>query len=105
MCNNGQDITKLADLNYKEENLMSDSKPINPQELQVGDEVQWVESDGDVWDVEVKDIRAHGILVDSGYGKSALFAPSSEDARKYVLHVGDMEMEDYIRVPQSTKSK
>ena len=79
--------------------MKSNPKLINPEELSIGDTVEWVETDGEVWDVEVRDIRPYGILVDSGYGKTALFAPNSEDSSKYTLLVGEMEMEDYIRIP------
>jgi hypothetical protein len=84
---------------------MSKRKPIDPKELKVGDTVEWVESDGFVWTTEVHDIRTHGILVDSGYGKTALFAPNSEDNSKYTLLVGDMEMRDYIRYPKKKTEK
>lgn len=84
---------------------MSKRKPIDPKELKVGDTVEWVESDGSVWGVEVLDVRSHGILVDSGYGKSALFAPNSEDNSKYTLLVGAMEMRDYIRYPKKKTEK
>lgn len=84
---------------------MSKRKPIDPKELKVGDTVEWVESDGSVWDVEVLDVRSHGVLVDSGYGKSALFAPNSEDNSKYTLLVGAMEMRDYIRYPKKKTDK
>lgn len=79
---------------------MSKRKPIDPNELKVGDHVEWVEEDEFIWTVEVRDIRSHGILVDSGYGKTALFAPNSADPSKYTLLVGDMEMDDYIRNPR-----
>ena len=84
---------------------MSKRKPIDPSELKVGDVLEWVESDGFVWTTEVRDIRSHGILVDSGYGKTALFAPNSEDNSKYTLLVAEMEMGDYIRYPKKKKEK
>lgn len=79
---------------------MSKRKPIDPKELKVGDVVEWVEGDGFVWTSEVLDIRSHGIIVDSGYGKTALFAPNSEDNSKYTLLVGEMEMDDYLQNPK-----
>lgn len=79
---------------------MSERKPIDPDKLKVGDVVEWVESDGFVWTVEVLDIRSHGLIVDSGYGKTALFAPNSQDASKYTLLVGEMEMRDYLQNPK-----
>lgn len=82
---------------------MSKRKPVDPNELKVGDHVEWVENDGDVWTVEVLDIRSDGIIVDSGYGKKALFAPNSDDPSKYTLLVGTMEMDDYIRYPKKNK--
>jgi hypothetical protein len=84
---------------------MSKRKPIDPKELKVGDHVEWVEGDDFVWTVEVLDIRSHGIIVDSGYGKKALFAPNSDDQTKYTLLVGEMEMDDYIRYPKQKKDK
>lgn len=84
---------------------MSKRKPIDPSELKAGDVLEWVESDGFVWTTEVHEIRSHGIIVDSGYGKTALFAPNSEDNSKYTLLVGEMEMGDYIRYPKKKKEK
>jgi hypothetical protein len=83
---------------------MGKRQPIDPVNLKVGDFVEWVEDDGDVWDVEVLDIKDCGIIVDSGYGKTALFAPNSEDKDRYTLLVGTMEMQDYIR-HQKKKTK
>jgi hypothetical protein len=82
---------------------MGKRQPIEPAKLRVGDFVEWVEDDGDVWDVEVLDIKDYGIIVDSGYGKTALFAPNSEDKDRYTLLVGSMEMQDYIRHPKKAK--
>lgn len=84
---------------------MSKRKLIDPKELKVGDTVEWVESDGFVWTTEVVDIKSHGIIVDSGYGKKAIFAPNSEDQSKYTLLVGEMEMDDYIRYPKKKKAR
>lgn len=81
---------------------MSKRKAIDPKELKVGDTVEWVERP-DVWDVEVLEIADFGIFVDAGYGKRALFAPSSEGDGKYIRLVGSMEMEDYLRYPKKTK--
>lgn len=75
---------------------MSKRKPIDPKDLKVGDIVEWVERP-DVWDVEVLEIADFGIFVDAGYGKRALFAPSSEGDGKYIRLVGTMEMDDYLR--------
>lgn len=86
---------------------MSKRKAIAPTELKVGDVVEWVEDPNSthpvVWDVEILEIRSYGILVDSGYGKKALFAPNSADQSKYTLLVGTMEMDDYIRNPKKKK--
>lgn len=81
---------------------MSKRKAIDPKELKVGDTVEWVERP-DVWDVEVLEIADFGIFVDAGYGKRALFAPSSEGDGKYIRLVGSMEMEDYLRYPKKAK--
>lgn len=75
----------------------------SPETFKVGETVEWVESDGDVGEVEVLDVRSYGVIVDSGYGKKALFAPNSEDPSKHTLLVGEMEMEDYIRHPENKK--
>jgi hypothetical protein len=75
---------------------MSKRKPFDPKKLSVGDIVEWVEYP-DVWDVEVLEIKDYGIIVDAGYGKKALFGPSSEGDGKYVHLVGTMEMDDYLR--------
>ena len=83
---------------------MSKRKPIDPKELKVGDTVEWVEGDGFVWTTEVLDVKNYGIIVDSGYGKKALFAPNSEDQSKFTLLVGEMEMEDYLRHPKKKKA-
>lgn len=95
-------IDRIKNHSYPEEEtiLMSKRKPIDPNELKAGDIVEWVESDGFVWTTEVREIKSHGIIVDSGYGKTALFAPNSEDNSKYTLLVAAMEMRDYIRYPK-----
>lgn len=102
-------VTVLFDhqgFNYPNEEriLMSKRKPINPDELKVGDMVEWVERP-DIWEVEVLDIKDYGIIVDSGYGKKALFAPSSFREGKYTLLVGSMEMDDYLRHPKEKVKK
>jgi hypothetical protein len=75
--------------------------PINPTQLKVGDTVVWVEDPNTphrcVWDVEVLEIHPHGVIVDAGYGKKALFSPTSKGSGKYVRIVGAMEMDDYLR--------
>lgn len=69
----------------------------SPETFIVGEIVEWVETDGFIWNVKVLDVKSHGVIVDSGYGKTALFAPNSEDKSKHTLLVGDMEMGEYIR--------
>jgi hypothetical protein len=71
----------------------------------VGEMVEWVEDDGTIWDVEVLEVKSYGVLVDSGYGKKALFAPNSEDPSKHTRLVGEMEMEEYIRHPKKEAKK
>jgi hypothetical protein len=80
------------------------AKDKTPETFAVGDMVEWVEHP-DVWDVEVLEVKEYGVLVDSGYGKKALFAPNSEDKSKYTLLVGTMEMDDYIRHPKKKSKK
>lgn len=83
---------------------MSKRKLIDPSELKAGDTLEWVESDGFVWTTEVLDVKNYGIIVDSGYGKKALFAPNSDDQSKFTLLVGEMEMDDYLRHPKKKKA-
>lgn len=80
------------------------AKDKTPETFAVGDMVEWVEH-FEVWDVEVLEVKEYGVLVDSGYGKKALFAPNSQDSSKYTLLVGAMEMEDYIRHPKKKGKK
>ena len=80
------------------------AKDKSPETFAVGDMVEWVEY-SEVWDVEVLEVKEYGVLVDSGYGKKALFAPNSQDKSKYTLLVGAMEMEDYIRHPKKKSKK
>lgn len=82
------------------------AKDKNPAVFAVGDTVEWVvESDGEVWEVEVLAIEPYGVIVDSGYGKKAIFAPNSQDKSKHTLLVGSMEMGDYIRHPKKKNKK
>lgn len=83
---------------------MSKRKLIDPSELKAGDTLEWVEGDGFVWTTEVLDVKNYGIIVDSGYGKKALFAPNSDDQSKFTLLVGEMEMDDYLRHPKKKKA-
>lgn len=81
------------------------AKNKSPETFAAGETVEWVEMDGTIWDVEVLEVKSYGVIVDSGYGKKALFAPNSEDPSKHTLLVGDMEMEEYIRHPKKKEKK